>query len=133
MKRILFFLSLLILSLVSCRKGKEILIDDNTAPPDAAIPNVVKENYVNKSYISVLGRKPTGTELSAGIAMLNQHNLSAADRGQMLDDIFTKPGYNQRLYDISVAVLLNNLDTAGITANITLFTYLLTQPQYASL
>ena len=131
MKKVFFFLSVIVLAFTSCKKDKNVLIGDNTAPPDGTIPNVVKENYVNKSYISLLGRKPSATELSVGETILNQHNLSTADRNQMLDSILAKPGYNQRLYDVSVATLLNNMDTADITNEISLFAYLLTQPQYA--
>ena len=131
MKRLLFLSFLLVALLFSCKKDKEITIDGNTPPPDGTISNVVKENYANKCYISVLGRKPTSAELSAGITILNQHNLSVADRNQLLDDIFSKPGYNQRLYDVAVATFINNLDTAQITQSITIFTYMLTQPQYA--
>src|SRR3954468_8583445 len=108
MARIFALLFFMFVLASSCHKDKEIVIGNNTAPPDGTIPNVVKENYVNKSYISVLGRKPTSSELSAGIAILNQHNLSVADRNQLLDAIFLKPGYNQRLYDMSVATLINN-------------------------
>ena len=129
-KKTLLFVFLSI-AVFSCKKDKEITIGDNIAPPDGTIPNVVKENYVNKAYISLLGRKPTATELSSGQTILNQHNLSTADRNQMLDGILGKPGYNQRLYDVSVATLLNNLDTSEITNNVLLFQYLLTQPQYA--
>ena len=116
----------------SCKKDKEIVVGGNTAPPDGTIANVVKENYVNKSYISVLGRKPSSAELSSGITILGQHNVSAADRNQLLDDIFAKPGYNQRLYDISISTLLNDLDTALITQDIYVFALLLTDPQYQS-
>ncbi|TAL59665.1 MAG: hypothetical protein EPN85_08890 [Bacteroidetes bacterium] len=116
----------------SCKKDKEVIIENNTHPPDGTISNVVKENYVNKSYISVLGRKPSASELSAGIAVLNQHNLSVADRNQLLSDIFAQPGYNQRLYDMSVSTLLDNLDTAQITTFIYVFQQLLTDPQYQS-
>ncbi len=107
-------------------------MDGNTAPPDGTIPNVIKENYVNKAYISVLGRKPTAAELSSGMAILNQHNLSVADRNELLDDIFLLPGYNQRLYDIAVANLLNNLDTAQISQMIYVFGLLLTDPMYTA-
>src|SRR5207253_10739507 len=99
MKKVFFFLSIIVFVFTSCKKDKEIVIGDNTAPPDGTIPNVVKENYVNKAYISILGRKPTSTELTAEESVLNQHNLSTADRDQMLDDIIAKPGYNQRLYE----------------------------------
>ena len=127
-----FFAALFLsIAIFSCKKDKEIIIGDNTAPPDGTISNVVKENYVNKACISILGRKPTATELSAGESILNQHNLSTADRNLMLDGILAKPGYNQRQYDVAVATLLNNLDTAEITSNLLTFQYLLTQPQYA--
>lgn len=132
MARVFGFLFFLTVLVASCKKDKEVIIEDNTAPPDGTISNVVKENYVNKSYISVLGRKPSSAELSAGIAILNQHNLSVADRNQVLSDIFSKPGYNQRLYDMSIATLLNNLDTAQITVFIYVFQTLLTDPQYQS-
>ena len=132
MARVLGFVLLFSFLLFSCQKDKQILIDGNTAPPDGTIANVVKENYVNKAYISVLGRKPSATELSSGISILNQHNLSVADRNQVIDSITSKPGYNQRQYDINVAALMNNLDTSLITQDIAIFTYLLTQPQYTS-
>ena len=48
----------------------------------------------------------------------------------MLEDILAKPGYNQRLYDISVSTLLNNIDTADISNNIYLFALLLTDSNY---
>ena len=122
-----FFLSILV---SSCKKDKEVIVGDNTAPPDNTVPNVVIENYVNKSYISVLGRKPDATEMTSGKSILNQHNLSLADRNQLLDAIFLKPGYNQRLYDLSIATLLNNVDTALITQDIFIFTLLLTDTAY---
>lgn len=126
---LLFFFSIV---LFACKKDNEIIIADNTAPPDGTIPNVVKENYVNKAYISVLGRKPSSSELASGIGILNQNNLSVSDRNQLLDDIFLKPGYNQRQYDISLSTYLNNLDTSQISQMIYVFGILLTDPQYAS-
>ncbi len=132
MSRAFLILSICFTLLHSCKKDKEILIDGNTIPPDATISNAVKENYVNKSYISILGRKPTSTELSSGISILSQHNVSVADRNQMLEEVFSKSGYNQRLYDIAVAALLNNLDTAQITQTIYIFNLLLSDPQYTA-
>lgn len=129
-KAVILFASVVLL-FGSCKKDKQILIDGNTAPPDGTISNVVKENYVNKAYISVLGRKPNSTELQSGISILDQNNVSLANRHQMLDEIFNKPGYNQRLYDLSVATLLNNLDTAQITQFIVVFGLLLQDPMYA--
>ena len=130
--KLLGILLLLGVFAISCKKDREVIVDNNSAPPDGTIPNVVKENYVNKSYISILGRKPTNVELSAGITKLNQNNVSIANRNQMLDEILSKPGYNQRLYNLSTSYLLNNLDTALITQYIYVFNGLLLDPQYAS-
>ena len=130
MKRVLVFIFPVIIAISSCKKDKEILIGNNTPPPDGTISNVIKENYVNKAYISLLGRKPNVTELSSGETILNQHNLSIADRNQMLDAIIAKPGYNQRINDIAIANLLNNLDTAQITQYIYLFGKLLADSAY---
>lgn len=133
MTRVLTLILFFSVLIYSCKKkDKEVLIEDNTAPPDGTIPNVVKENYVNKSYISVLGRKPSSTELSSGMSILAQHNISVEDRNQLLDDILAKSGYNQRLYDLSVATLMNNLDTSLITQDIYIFTFLLTDTAYQS-
>lgn len=132
MKKVLLLLFVSV-AIFSCKKDGEILIEGNTAPPDATISNVVKENYVNKVYISLLGRKPLASELASGQSILSQHNLSVADRGQLLDAVLLKPGYNQRLYDISVATLMNNLDTAQITQNIYVYGLLLTDSQYIAI
>jgi len=132
MKRFFIISSLLMMIISSCKKDEEILVDGNTAPPDYTIPNIVKENYVNKAYISVLGRKPISSELAAGLSILNKDNLSITTRNELLDTILSKPGYNERLYITNVNKLLNNLDTAQITQFIYVFAFLLTDPQYQS-
>lgn len=135
MRKALFF-CFLIFFLFSCKKKEieniEVVTPDNVAPPDNTIPNVIKENYANKAYISVLGRKPTSSEHSQGKTILDKNNLSVADRNEMLDTILSKSGYNQRLYDISLVNLLNNLDTAQITQFIDVFTILLTDTAYSA-
>lgn len=125
------------LLLFSCKKDKEIenievITSGNAAPPDRTIPNVIKENYANKAYISILGRKPTAAELSQAKSILDKNNLSPSNRNEMLDVILSKPGYAQRLYDLSLTDLLNNLDTAQITQFIDVFTVLLTDTSYSS-
>lgn len=117
----------------SCKKDAElVVIPNNQAPPDYTVASIVKENYVNKVYISVLGRKPDATELSSGLSYINQHNLSAADRNLFLDEVFEKPAYNQRLYEINSIKLLSSFDTANITETIAIFQFLLTDSSYAA-
>ena len=120
----------LFLFIFSCKKKEELLVDGNTAPPDYTIPTIVKENYINKSYISLLGRKPTSLELSSGQSILNKNNLSIDNRNELLDSIFAKPGYYERVYISNINKLLNNVDTSQITQNIATFAFLLTDASY---
>lgn len=113
MKKLLFPLTLFILA-AGCKKFEEEIVPGNTAPPDKTISNVTVENYVNKTYISVLGRKPDSTEFAQGVAVLKAANLSQASRSQFLDSVFSEPEYKDHVYDIARAELLNNQDTAEI-------------------
>ncbi|MES2593110.1 MAG: hypothetical protein V4608_14600 [Bacteroidota bacterium] len=133
MKNFCFLIIGLTLIISGCKKDAElVVIPNNQAPPDYTIESIVKENYVNKVYISVLGRKPEASELSSGLSYINQHNLSIADRNLFLDEVFEKPAYNQRLYEIASIKLLTSFDTATITETIAIFQFLLTDSSYAA-
>lgn len=132
MKNLSYIFIVIILVITSCKKeGQVVVIDGNQAPPDNTISSVVKENYINKVYISVLGKKPDAIELSAGLSIINQHNLSQDDRQSFLDDVFSKADYNQRLYEIESVKLLNSFDTSAITEQMTVYQFLLTDSTYA--
>lgn len=133
MKGYIFLLIVLITAGWSCKKEAELVeIPGNQAPPDYTISSVVKENYVNKVYISVLGREPDSTEFQSGLFYINQHNLSLADRQSFLDEVFAKPEYNQKLYETASVKLLNSYDTSAITQQIAIYQFLLTDSAYAS-
>jgi len=132
-KNILCFIVFFILFISACKKEDElVVVPDNQAPPDYTISTIIKENYVNKVYISVLGRKPDVNELNSGLSHINQHNLSDADRVVFLDEVFAKPTYNQRLYEIASVKLLTSFDTSAITQMIAVFQFLLTDSTYVS-
>ena len=118
--------------LSACKKTEEIIIPGNAAPPDPTVSNVAKENYVNKVYISILGRKPDVPEYEQGITALEQNNLSLDNRKQLLDIVLNKPEYYQRTYEIARADLLNNIDSAEVDETIAVFTFLLTDSTYMS-
>jgi hypothetical protein len=133
MKRFYFILIVSVLFTTACKKESQVVvIDGNQAPPDYTISEIVKENYVNKVYISVLGRKPEAAEITSGLSFINQHNLSIADRQAFLDDVLAKPEYNQRLYEINSIKLLNTFDTAAINAQLAVFQFVLTDSSYVS-
>ena len=131
-KKLFFLVLILSIVITACKKDSDlVVIPGNQAPPDYTISSIVKENYINKVYISVLGRKPDSNELSSGLMLINQHNLSDQDREDFLYQVFAKPSYNQRLYEIASIKLLTSFDTSAITQMIGVFQFLLTDSSYA--
>ncbi|MEL6675771.1 MAG: hypothetical protein AAFR61_26425, partial [Bacteroidota bacterium] len=132
MLRIIYFLLCISLACFSaCKPEVDIIpVPDNTAPPDRSVPEVVKANYVNKCYITLLGRKATEAEFSAGMSLLSRDNALLSDRQAFLDGLLSKPDYSQRQYDIARIEILNNLDTAEITFQIAIYAQLAQLPEY---
>ena len=114
----------------ACKKYETDTISGNVPPPDGTINNVTVENYVNKVYISVLGRKPDSVELNSGMSVLTKNNLSAANRTQFLDSVFNHPEYYDHLYNIALSDLLNSLDTNNIPQYLAIFQPLLLDSAY---
>lgn len=134
MMRNTIYILLLFFTMSSCKKKDDIVvIPGNQPPPDYTIPTIVKENYINKVYISVLGRKPDAVEYNSGMNHINQHNLSLADRTAFLNEVLAKPEYNRKLYEIASVKLINSFDTSAITAQIGVYQFLLTDSAYAPL
>lgn len=125
-------LAALMLALTGCKKTEEVLIPGNTPPPDETIDNITVESYVNRTYITVLGRKPDSVEFEAGVTTLRVHNLSKADREAFADQVLSDPGYYQRTFDAWRNYLLDNTDTTEIRDWATLFALLQTDPDYAA-
>lgn len=117
--------------LLACQPdGQLVIVPDNTAPPDLSVADVLQENYINKLYITLLGRKPTEIELFAAKTKLAQGEVSAAARQEVIDQIVGEPEYLRRAYDVARAEILLNLDTFEITQTIYFYTALLDSPAY---
>ena len=121
-KNAIILIALVTITSWSCTydQGDEI-ISGNIAPPDPTVSNVLKENYINRTYISLVGRKPSEPEFQEGLNLLNTSNASAQNRSDFLDILIAKDEYYQRLYDLARADLLNNVDTATVSFFIYLF------------
>lgn len=109
----LIFLLLAVL-FVACEKTEEEVIDGNLAPPDTTIEHVVFENYVNKLYISLLGRKASSEEHETGLALLQENDLAVSARKELVATIQSDELYPVREYEIARATLLNSIDTLEI-------------------
>jgi len=131
MKKSNLYALLIVISCFFIACEKEEVISGNEAPPDQTVENVTISNYVNRVYVSVLGREATASEKDAGFNLLRQNNISVSSRSQFLDQVFSESEYKPHLYDFARVELLNNLDTAEITYWIYLFNLLLTDTAYA--
>src|SRR5689334_16431566 len=125
MKKFLVLLTFtgIVFLLSACHKEEDIT--GNTAPPDQTVENVTIRNYVNRVYVSVLGREASESEKDAGFSTLRNNNLSMASRIQFLDQVFSGSEYKPHLYDFARVELLNNLDTAEITQWLFIFNQVL--------
>ncbi len=131
MRLILASLALVLIAGFSgCKKYETVDITGNVAPPDRTIPNVTIETYVNKVYISLLGRKPDSVEYSYGYNLLRQSNLSSVSRTHFLDSVFSHIEYYDHLYNAARTELLNNFDTTQITQYLVMITNLLSDTAY---
>ncbi|MEQ1732171.1 MAG: hypothetical protein ABL940_00770 [Bacteroidia bacterium] len=101
--------------LISCKKKtEEIIIDNNNAPVDTTVNTVLIENYINKAYISLLGRKPSANEQSTYRTQLVNAKASVAVRTTFIQQLQTTIEYKERLYAIARTQLLNDFDTNQI-------------------
>ena len=130
MKRIsyLLFFFFTLTMMTSCEN--EEVIPGNAPPPDQTIENVTITDYVNRVYVSVLGREASSSEKSAGFDILRQNNLSLLSRSQFLDQVFSSSHYLPHLYDFARTELLNNLDTSEISFYQFIFTLYLADTAY---
>ncbi|MGC6490575.1 MAG: hypothetical protein ACON5E_04775 [Flavobacteriales bacterium] len=98
---------------MACAKDQPILVGDNVAPPDQTIDRVVKENYINKLYISLLGREPNSTEFDEANTLLGSE-VSLQSREQVIDIIQGNEEYYINLYRVFRQDYLNGVDTTQI-------------------
>ena len=107
---------LLILIVLSCEKYEIQTIDGNQPPDEQVVTTDMKESYVNRLYITLLGRKADPQEFAASVQMLDQYADQMA-RKALMDSLAAKPEYKQQLYAIARADYLESLDTAVIRSD----------------
>jgi len=116
------FCLLAILTIFSCTKVEQVIVDGNTHPIDPTIENTVIENYVNKLYISTIGREPIESEFTTDFTTLREADISQESREIVIDGILNKDEYTGNLFKLECEHLLLGLDTADINLNIYVLT-----------
>ena len=126
------FLIFIVAILATGCKKDEIIIEDNTAPPDSTISTLILENYVAKCYISLLGRDPSETEETNAVELLRSSAMSVASRKQMIDVILGDIEYRDKILENNSVKLLNSpFDTTQIQTQLYTYNNILNDPQYA--
>jgi hypothetical protein len=119
-KKLLFLFSVLIIS--SCTKIEDVIVGDNTLPPDNTIENTTIETYIHKLYISTIGREPIEIEFTSDFTTLREADISQESREIVIDGILNKDEYTGNLFKLESEHLLLGLDTADINLNIHVLT-----------
>jgi len=123
MKRLSYIL--IILSVFACTKVEDIVVTGNINPPDNTIENTTIETYINKLYISTIGREPTEPEFLNDFSILRAADISQESREIVIDGILNKEEYYNNLFKLESEHLLLGLDTADINQNILIINFLL--------
>lgn len=85
------------------------IIDGNTAPPFSAVTTLQIQNYINKSYIDLLGREPSDTELDTQTSLLKNNGLGDNAREILLNNLINTDEYYIRFFDIYRRSYLNGV------------------------
>ena len=104
----------------SCSKDEELVaITGNVAPPDETIEEVVVSNYIQKTYIALLGRKPVETEQESSIAQLKAANLSHSSREAFVANVLSsnEAEYHESEFTRMTSEYLNGLDSADFASD----------------
>ena len=115
MKHLYILPFLLAILIISCKKKtEEIIIPNNNAARDSSINSVLIESYINKSYIALLGRKPSSGEQASHKTTLINAAASVTARTAFIQQLQAGAEYKEHLYAIARTQLLNDVDTNGI-------------------
>jgi hypothetical protein len=127
--RILYFLCAILL-LISCGE-KEIWIKDNVPPPDLTVEDIVIENYIQKCYISLLGKKANTNELNAAFELLRENPRDDEKRKSFVNDLVLNPLYFKNEINTIRGDYLNGVDSTEIANQITIFEFIITSTNNA--
>lgn len=113
----LFSLFLFTVLISACKKDKEIVVPNNTAPYYDGVPKVVLQNYINRLFIDLVGREALDAEMEAEENYLRSNDLSITSRAFLINKLQTdtsyivgdssyKQAYYNRFYELCKARVL---------------------------
>lgn len=111
MNRILLVLAMT-LPMLSCTKEEIRVIDGNQAPVDPSISQLTINNYINRIYIGLVGRKALDAEFQAAQALFVADPGSKAAREQLIDKIQNTAEYRINMAYRAKLDLIQGIDSS---------------------
>src|SRR5688500_9745693 len=111
MNRILLMLAFSLL-LFSCTKEEIKILDGNQAPVDSSVSQLTVDNYINRIYIGLLGRKALDTEFASARSLFIANPASKAAREQLIDQVQHSAEYRINLVFRAKLDLIEGVDSA---------------------
>lgn len=124
------YICMLFLIISGCKKEETVTVSGNNAPVDNTISELKIENYVNKTFISVLGREPQSIELKYYKQEFLTKGFSVDQRKIFIDDVIDIADYRVHLYGINHSAILQNMDTNEYSQFISIYQILLSDTTY---
>jgi hypothetical protein len=121
-------ISLTLISLFgSCQKDEivheNLIIENNTPPPNDGISTLELQNYINNLYIDLFGRAPTEGEMEERSTALREADFSAEGRAAIIEDMMASYEYYKNINVLTTQELLVDADSLSIVYQIDLYEY----------
>ncbi len=111
------FIFALLLCLNACTKKETLtvheyaVIQGNDVPPNTSVSQIQLNNYINKSYIDLLGREPSTAELTLHTNNLKTAKYSEASRKVMITSLLNSYTYYERFFEMFSSKILQSVDS----------------------
>lgn len=121
LSRICTSLILLSLLLVSCTRDNIVPVDN--LPADSTITQIELENYINKTHIALLNRKPTQAELIQSLQQLDVDRYNRSIRDTYVLGIQDSDRSKWAIWQFLSDRILDGIDTTQVRESADIFQY----------
>ncbi|MCH1402224.1 MAG: hypothetical protein L7U78_06860 [Schleiferiaceae bacterium] len=121
MSRICTSLILLSLLLASCARDNIVPVDN--LPADSTITQIELENYINKTHIALLNRKPTQAELTQSLQQLDIDRYNRSIRDAYVLGIQDLDRSKWAIWQFLSDRILDGIDTTQVRESADIFQY----------
>ncbi len=122
--KIFIFISVILFAF-SCKKTETQIITGNQPAIDSTIDNVLRDNFIHKAYLAIIGRTPTDLEKIGARTVIDKNNCTVQSREDLLNILFSASDYKENIFNIDNAGLLASYSGDVINYYIIYYTNLL--------